>query len=102
VHSLFVWLGLRARRGNRRGPGHPWLGGRGGAAGRPPTPAPWKVQRAGESIWIAGPQVSGDTVLAAKDRRIVCEFRLFGDDALDAETEANFALIVERVNGAER
>jgi hypothetical protein len=77
-------------------------GGKGGVAPPPPTPGPWKVQRAGESIWIAGPQVSGDTVLAAKDRRIVCEFRLFGDDALDAETEANFALIVERVNGAER
>ena len=74
----------------------------GGAAMSRPTPAPWKVQRAGESIWIAGPQGSGDTVLATKDRRIVCEFRLFGDDALDAETEANFVLIVERVNGAER
>ena len=36
------------------------------------------------------------------DRRIVCDFRLFGDEALDAETEANFALIVERVNGSER
>jgi hypothetical protein len=27
---------------------------------------------------------------------------LFGDDVLDAETEANFALIIERVNGGER
>jgi hypothetical protein len=27
---------------------------------------------------------------------------LFGDEALDAETEANFALIIERVNGGGR
>jgi hypothetical protein len=33
------------------------------------------------------------------DRRIVCEFMLYGDEVLDAETEANFALIIERVNG---
>lgn len=88
------------RKSERTGPSSAGCARRGGDES--PTPAPWKVRRAGESIWIAGPQVSGDTVLAAKDRRIVCEFRLFGDDALDAETEANFALIVERVNGAER
>ena len=29
---------------------------------------------------------------------LVCEFRLYDDEELDAETEANFALIVEAAN----
>ena len=52
-------------------------------------------------IWIEGPEGSGDTSLAAKDRRVICDFALYGDPKLDAETEANMALIVERVNGVE-
>ena len=63
-----------------------------------PTPTPWRVGRAGESIWIEGSKGSAATERLPGDRRIVCDFRLFGDEALDAETEANFALIVERVN----
>jgi len=64
-----------------------------------PTPIPWRVGRAGESIWIEGPKRSAATEWLPGDRRIVCDFRLFGEEVLDAETEANFALIVERVNG---
>ena len=63
------------------------------------TPSPWRVGRAGESIWIEGPKGSAATERLFGVRRIVCDFRLFGDEALDAETEANFALIVELVNG---
>jgi hypothetical protein len=63
-----------------------------------PTPAPWKIGREGESIWIEGPNGSGASDLLPGDRRIVCDFRLYGDATLDAETEANFNLIVERVN----
>lgn len=65
-----------------------------------PTPRPWRVDRGPGQIWIEGPEGSGD--LGTKDRRIVCDFRLYGDPALDAETEANFNLIVERVNGGEK
>ena len=67
-----------------------------------PTPTPWRVGRAGESIWIEGPKESAAKARFPGDRRIVCDFRLFGDEALDAETEANFALIIERVNGRRR
>ena len=67
-----------------------------------PTPTPWRVGRAGKSIWIEGPKGSAVTERLPGDRRIVCDFRLFGDEALDAETEANFALIIERVNGGGR
>ena len=67
-----------------------------------PTPMPWRVGRAGESIWIEGPKGSAAMKRLPGDRRIVCDFRLFGDKALDAETEANFALIIERVNGRRR
>ena len=67
-----------------------------------PTPTPWRVGRAGESIWIEGPKGSAAMKKLPGDRRIVCDFRLFGDKALDAETEANFALIVELVNGGRR
>jgi hypothetical protein len=67
-----------------------------------PTPSPWRVGRAGESIWIEGPKGSAAKAGLSGDRRIVCDFRLFGDEALDAETEANFALIIERVNGGGR
>jgi hypothetical protein len=66
------------------------------------TPRPWNIGRAGRSIWIEGPKGSAVTERLPDDRRIVCDFRLFGDDVLDAETEANFALIIERVNGGER
>ena len=66
------------------------------------TPRPWNIGRAGRSIWIEGPKGSAVTERLPDDRRIVCDFRLFGDDVLDAETEANFALIIERVNGGGR
>lgn len=62
------------------------------------TLRPWNIGRAGRSIWIEGPKGSAVTERLPDDRRIVCDFRLFGDDVLDAETEANFALIIERVN----
>jgi hypothetical protein len=62
------------------------------------TPRPWSVARAGESIWIQGPKGSGTSSSLPGSRRIVCEFRLYGDEELDAETEANFALIVEAAN----
>ena len=62
------------------------------------TPRPWSVARAGESIWIQGPKESGTSSSLPGSRRIVCEFRLHGDEELDAETEANFALIVESAN----
>jgi hypothetical protein len=62
------------------------------------TPRPWRIGREGESIWIEGPKGSAASERPSPNRRIVCEFRLYGDEALDAETEANFALIVEAVN----
>ncbi len=63
------------------------------------TPTPWRVDRDAHTIWIEGPKGSGASALLPGDKRIVCDFRLYGDASLDAETEANFALIVERVNG---
>lgn len=63
-----------------------------------PTPRPWKVVEEGESIWIEGPRESAASERFPGDRRIVCDFRLYGDAELDAETEANFRLIVEAVN----
>lgn len=65
------------------------------------TPRPWSAHEDGDSIWIQGPEGSGDVRLARADRRIVCDFRIYGDAALDAETRANMALIVERVNAGE-
>lgn len=65
------------------------------------TPRPWSVHQEGESIWIQGPKGSAATERFPADTRIVCDFRLYGDEDLDAETEANFALIVKRVNGGE-
>jgi len=67
-----------------------------------PTPTSWRVGRTGESIWIEGPKESAAKARLPGNRRIVCDFRLFGDEALDAETKANFALIVELVNGSGR
>lgn len=66
-----------------------------------PTPRPWKVEQEGDSIWIQGPQGSAATERFPADTRIVCDFRLYGDEDLDAETEANFKLITEAVNGLE-
>ena len=63
-----------------------------------PTPRPWSVRREGESIWIEGPRGSAASERLPANRRIVCEFRLYGDEELDAETEANFALMVEAAN----
>lgn len=65
-----------------------------------PTPLPWRVRWGGEQIWIEGPEGSGN--LGTKDRRVVCDFRLYEHAALDAETEANFDLIVELVNRGKR
>ena len=64
-----------------------------------PTARPWRVHHEGEQVWIEGPEGSGN--LGTKDRRIICDFRIYGDVDLDAETEANFNLIVETVNGLE-
>jgi hypothetical protein len=62
------------------------------------TPRPWSVARADETIWIQGPKGSAAGEQLPGNRRIVCEFRLYGDEELDAETEANFALIFEAAN----
>jgi len=64
-----------------------------------PTPRPWKIRRDANTIWIEGPKGSAASARLPGDRRIVADFRLYGDEALDAETEANMTLIVERVNG---
>lgn len=64
-----------------------------------PTPRPWTVNRDGSTIWIEGPKGSGASARLPGDRRIVADFRLYGDPDLDAETEANFDLIVRRANG---
>ncbi len=63
-----------------------------------PTARPWSIGRNAHAIWIEGPKGSAATALLPGDRRIVADFRLYGDEALDAETEANFALIIEAVN----
>jgi len=63
-----------------------------------PTPRPWRIRREGETIWIEGPRGSAANEQLPGNRRIVCEFRLYDDEELDAETEANFALIVEAAN----
>jgi hypothetical protein len=62
------------------------------------TPRPWRIGREGETIWIEGPRRSTASERFPADRRIVCEFRLYGDEELDAETKSNFELIVEAVN----
>jgi hypothetical protein len=62
------------------------------------TPRPWRIGREGETIWIEGPRRSAASERFPADRRIVCEFRLYGDEELDAETKSNFELIVEAVN----
>lgn len=67
----------------------------------PATPRPWRIGRLGESLWIEGASGSAATDTLPGDRRIVCDFRLYGDAALDAETECNMRLIIERVNGGE-
>jgi len=66
------------------------------------TPHPWRIGREGESIWIEGPKGGAATERLPGNRRIVCEFKLYGNEDLDAETEANFALIIKRVNGGGR
>lgn len=63
-----------------------------------PTPRPWRIGRLGESLWIEGAAESAATDTLPADRRIVCDFRLFGDEALDAETEMNADLVVRAVN----
>lgn len=65
------------------------------------TPRPWAIGRLGESLWIEGASGSAATDTLPADRRIVCDFALYGDSALDAETEANAELIVERINAGE-
>lgn len=67
------------------------------------TPRPWRVGEQIEDgrVFIEGPEGSAATDTFPKDRRIVCDFLLYGDPQIDGETEANMALIVERVNGDE-
>jgi hypothetical protein len=69
-----------------------------GVSGSEATLRPWRVGREGETIWIEGTKGSAASERLPGNRRIVCEFRLYGDEAMDAETEANFALIIEAVN----
>ncbi len=68
-----------------------------------PTPRPWRKtpEPDPDRIWIEGPEGSAKSDRFPKDRRIVCDFALYGDPKWDAETEANLDLIVERVNGGE-
>lgn len=68
-----------------------------------PTPRPWRIgeQIEGDRVFIEGPEGSAATDTFPKDRRIICDFALYGDPKIDGETEANMALIVERVNGGE-
>ncbi len=68
-----------------------------------PTARPWRKTPNPEPkrTWIEGPPGSAASERLPKDRRIVCDFELYGDPAFDAETEANLDLIVERVNGGE-
>lgn len=65
------------------------------------TKRPWRIGRLGKSLWIEGASGSAATDTLPADRRVICDFRLFGDAELDAETEANIHLVVERVNGGE-
>lgn len=67
------------------------------------TPRPWRVAEQIEAsrIWIEGPEGSAATEKHPKDRRVICDFALYDDEYLDAETRANLDLIVERVNGGE-
>ena len=79
---------------------------RGGAmsAGEPEaTPRPWRISPVREErrFWIEGPEGSGASRLLPKDRRVVCDFAVYGDEELDAEAEANARLIVEAVNAAD-
>lgn len=71
------------------------------APGFEPTARPWRVAEQIEDgrVFIEGPEGSAATDTFPRDRRIICDFRLYGDEALDSETEANLELIVERVNG---
>ena len=68
-----------------------------------PTPRPWRRAPNPEPtrIWIEGPEGSAASETFPSDRRIVCDFALYGDDAVDAETFANMDMIVERVNGGD-
>lgn len=66
-----------------------------------PTRRPWAIGRLGDSLWIEGPAKSAASETFPADRRIVCDFSLYGDAELDAETEANAALVVQRVNAGE-
>lgn len=65
-----------------------------------PTRRPWRRTPNPEPgrTWIEGPEGSGDTGLAAKDRRIVLDAELFGDPEFDAETMANIDFVVELAN----
>lgn len=67
------------------------------------TPRPWRISPVRESsrFWIEGPPGSGATDLLPSDRRIVCDFAIYGEAELDAEIEANASLIVRVVNARE-
>ncbi len=68
-----------------------------------PTARPWRKAPEPEAgrTWIEGPEGSARSDRFPKDRRIVCDFALYGDPKIDAETEANLDLIVDLVNGGE-
>ena len=69
-----------------------------------PSPRPWRISpvREKDRFWIEGAEGSAATDQLPKDRRVVCDFTLYGDEALDAETEANAELILRAVNWGER
>ena len=73
-------------------------------SGREPdaTTTPWRISpvREEDRFWIEGPEGSGASDLLPNDRRVICDFELFGDPKLDAEAEANASAIVEAINAA--
>lgn len=71
-----------------------------GAAMSRPTPCPWRVGRGDKELSIEGPE--GSDPGEDNGRKAVCFIEVFGVEDWDAENEANFNLIVERVNGGEK
>ncbi len=76
-----------------------------------PSPRPWRVQTEpvegrmptqhhDDFFWIeAAPEPRDEAGMTVnKDRRVVCDFQLYGDERLDSEAVANAELIVRAVN----
>ena len=50
------------------------------------TARPWRVSPMREAgrIWIEGPEGSAASDMLPKDRRVICDFEIVGDEAQDA------------------